>query len=37
MDLDEAGNRWVVEAEPVEIRVGGSSAEIGAAKTVRVE
>ena len=34
---DEAGNRWVVEAEPVEIQVGGSSADVAGAKTVRVE
>jgi beta-glucosidase len=34
---DEAGNRWVVEAEPVEIEVGGSSADVRAAKTIRLE
>ncbi len=33
---DEAGDRWVVESEPVEIRVGGSSAEIQLTKSIRV-
>jgi beta-glucosidase len=33
---DETGNRWVVEAEPVEIRLGGSSAEIQLTKSIRV-
>ncbi len=33
---DEKGNRWVVEAEPVEIRVGASSAEIQLTKSIGV-
>ncbi len=33
---DEAGNRWIVETEPVEIEVGGSSADVRTMKTVRV-
>jgi len=34
---DEAGNRWAVEAEPVEIEVGASSADVQGTKTVQVE
>jgi beta-glucosidase len=34
---DEPGNRWSVEAEPVEIQIGASSADIRATKTIRVE
>ncbi len=34
---DEAGKGWAVEAEPVEIELGGSSAEVLAKGTVRVE
>jgi len=34
---DEAGSRWVVEAEPVEIQIGRSSAEIAVTKTIPVE
>ncbi len=33
---DEAGNRWVVEAEPVEIEVGGSSADVRVTKLISV-
>jgi beta-glucosidase len=33
---DEARNGWTVEAEPVEIQVGGSSADVAGAKTIRV-
>jgi beta-glucosidase len=34
---DEAASRWTVEAEPVEIQIGGSSADARAVKTLRVE
>ncbi len=34
---DEAGKRWAVEAEPVELELGGSSAEEQVKGTVRVE
>lgn len=33
---DEAANVWKIEAEPVEIQVGGSSADVAGAKTIRV-
>ena len=33
---DEAGNRWTVEAEPVEIEVGGSSADVRVTKLISV-
>ncbi len=33
---DEGANRFVVEKEPVEIQVGGSSADIRARKTIQV-
>ena len=33
---DERQKKWVVEAEPVEIQVGGSSAQVAAAKTIHV-
>jgi beta-glucosidase len=34
---EEAGNRWQVEAEPVEIQVGGSSSDVRMRKTMQVE
>ena len=34
---DEARKRWEVEAEPVEIELGGSSANVQATGKVRVE
>ena len=34
---DEAGNRWAVEAEPVEIQVGASSANVAGFKTIQVQ
>jgi hypothetical protein len=34
---DEAGNRWKVEAEPVEIEAAASSADVRVVRTLRVE
>jgi beta-glucosidase len=34
---DEAANRWIVEAEPVRVLAGGSSAELKVERTLRIE
>ena len=33
---DESGHRWVVEADQVRVRVGGSSADLRVAKTIQI-